>query len=362
MVKKHIDEYRAPELAQSLLSRIREESKQPVRLMEVCGTHTMSIMRNGIRNLLPENITLLSGPGCPVCVTAMEEIDAFIAMAGIPDIILTTFGDLMRVPGSYSTLSREKMDGKDIRVVYSPVDALEIAKENPHKTVVFPGVGFETTAPATAATLFHALETGISNFRLYSAHKRVVPALFALTEEKDHCIDGFLLPGHVSVIIGVNGYATFFEKRKIPCAVAGFEPADILAGILALVSQTEKEEPKLENTYQRAVAPLGNPRAGEILEKVYKPKDALWRGLGTIPKSGLAIREEFADMDAAHMDFQVPESRPPRGCICGTILKGRALPGECPLYGKTCTPVHPVGPCMVSSEGVCAAWMKYHGA
>jgi hydrogenase expression/formation protein HypD len=361
MPLKHLDEYRDPSLSRPLVEKIRRTSSRNVRLMEVCGTHTVSIFRSGIRSLLTSTISLLSGPGCPVCVTSQGEIDAFIALARTEGVVLATFGDLMRVPGTASSLQRERAEGRDIRVVYSTMDALDIARRNPSKKVVFPGVGFETTAPTIAAALLSARRTGVGNFFVYSAHKLVPPALAALMGLGDVCVDGFILPGHVSVIIGRNGYREFFERHRVPCVIAGFEPADLLQAIATLVDQIQSGAPALVNAYGRAVSDEGNPTARRILQEVFEPADAVWRGLGVIAGSGLAIREVYADHDAAKaFRLDLPPAEEPRGCACGDILTGAKIPPQCPLYKKRCTPVDPVGPCMVSSEGTCAAYYRYH--
>ncbi len=357
---KHAEEYRDPEISREIARQVKQISKKQVRLMEVCGTHTMSIFRNGIRSVLPRTISLLSGPGCPVCVTAQKEIDAFIALARTDDVIVTTFGDLIRVPGTDSSLQNERSDGRDIRIVYSTFDALEIAKKNPGKKIVFSGVGFETTAPTIAASIVSAKEMNLDNFFVFSAHKLVPPALDALINIKDIKVDGFILPGHVSVIIGTKAYVQFFEQCRIPCVVAGFEPADVMQAIFMLVEQTETNTAKLENAYPRAVTDNGNTKAQKIMHDVFETADAVWRGIGTIPESGLKIREDFAQFDAQKMfKIEVPESKEPKGCACGEILTGLKTPPECSLYKKACTPVNPVGPCMVSSEGTCAAYYKY---
>ncbi len=361
MTIKHMDEYRDPEISRNLVENIRKTSKKPVRLMEVCGTHTMSFFKSGVRSILPKTISLLSGPGCPVCVTARHEIDSIIELAGKEDVITTTFGDLIRVPGTSSSLRGERAKGRDIRIVYSAFDALEIAKSNPDKRIVFPGVGFETTAPTIAASIISAREMKLDNFSVFSAHKRVSPALFALMQTKDVRIDGFLLPGHVSVIIGTKGYLDFFNAFEIPCVIAGFEPADLLDAVRMLVLQIESNDAKLENAYGRAVTYEGNQKAVQVMNDVFEPVDAVWRGLGTIPGSGLSIRDEFSDHDAQKIfDLAVYDSKEPKGCSCGEILTARKIPPNCKLYKKKCTPVNPVGPCMVSSEGTCAAYYRYH--
>lgn len=328
--------------------------------MEVCGTHTMAIFRNGIRSLLPDTISLLSGPGCPVCVTAQNEIDAFIELAKLDDVIITTFGDLIRVPGADSSLQNEKANGRDVRVVYSTFDAIEVAKNNPDKKVVFLGVGFETTAPTIAASILAARELHLNNYFVMSAHKLLPPALFALAENRKTKIDGFILPGHVSVIIGVKAYIPFFEQYNVPCVIAGFEPIDILQSIFMLTKQIENHAPKLENGYKRAVTFEGNPKAVSTMNSVFETADAAWRGLGIIPLSGLKIRKEFAAFNAQQVfGIELGETKDPKGCACGEILLGLKIPPQCPLYKKTCTPVQPIGPCMVSSEGTCAAYHRY---
>ncbi len=361
MALKYLDEYRDQDIARSIVDRIKKVSKTKVRLMEVCGTHTMSIFRSGIRTLLPDTISLLSGPGCPVCVTAQKEIDAFIGLARADDVIVTTFGDLIKVPGTDSSLQKERANNRDIRVVYSTFDAIKIARKNPDKKVVFLGVGFETTAPTIAATIISAKEAKLDNFFVFSAHKTVPPALDALMQTKDVKIDGFILPGHVSVIIGTKAFLPLFEKYKIPCVVAGFEPSDILQPILILVEQIESDAPELINGYPRVVTFDGNEKAQKIMEDVFETVDVEWRGIGVIPKSGLRIRKRFSTFDAEKMiEFSVPESKEFKGCACGEILTGLKIPPECPLYKKVCTPMDPLGPCMVSSEGTCAAYYKYH--
>lgn len=357
---KHIEEYRDPELARRLIERIHAIPVRPVRLMEVCGTHTLSIFRSGIRSVLPDGISLVSGPGCPVCVTDQSDIDAFISISRMNGVIVATFGDLIRVPGTDSSLQAERAAGREIRVVYSAMDALDIARQHPDKRVVFLGVGFETTAPTIAATLMAARESGLSNFLVYSAHKTVPQALAALVNAPDVRIDGFILPGHVSVMIGSDAYRFLITDHHIPAVIAGFEPADILQAVYALMTQIHSGHAELENAYPRAVTPSGNPKAVSIMKTVFEPVDAVWRGIGAIAGSGLKIRNEYADHDAARqLDIQIPESAMIRGCACGDILKGVKVPPECALYKTRCTPLHPVGPCMVSSEGTCAAYYRY---
>ena len=358
---KHLSEYRDRELARKIIRAIHTSSKKEARFMEVCGTHTVSIFRNGIREVLPPHIALISGPGCPVCVTDTEEIDKSIKLSHEHDVILTTFGDLMRVPGSRSSLQREKADGADIRPVYSTLDALKIATNHPDKKVVFLGIGFETTAPTIAAAVLQARNHKIKNFYVLSFHKLIPPAMDALLSSGELKIDGFMCPGHVSCIIGANPYLPVAEKYRTPCVVAGFEPVDILQSVYMLVEQLEKGCADVEIQYQRGVTFEGNRKAMAIIERVFEPCDAPWRGLGNIPKSGLRLRGEYKGYGAESVfDLSVPKPKKHPGCICGDVLRGAKTPVECPLYGKGCNPSRPVGPCMVSTEGACAAYYKYH--
>jgi len=358
---KHISEYRDKEICQKLVEKILKTSKKDIRLMEVCGTHTMSIARNGIRQLLPTNITLISGPGCPVCVTSQQEIDQFLKLTEYENVIITTFGDLMRVPGSHSCLQKERANGADIRVVYSTLDCLQIAENNPEKQVVFLGIGFETTAPTIAAAILEAKKRNLKNFSIISAHKLVPPALIALIENKNVAVNGFICPGHVSVIIGAKAYEPIAQNYRIPCVIAGFEPVDILQSIVMLVEQIERCRGEVEIAYKRGVTYEGNKKAREILYIIFKPTDANWRGLGMIPQSGLEFKEEFKDFDAmSRYNLLVEQVKEPKGCICGEVLSGIKTPFDCPHFGKACTPDEPIGPCMVSTEGTCAAYFKYN--
>ncbi|MFC1838112.1 hydrogenase formation protein HypD [Thermodesulfobacteriota bacterium] len=358
---KHIEEYKDLEISEKLLANIKKNSKKNVRLMEVCGTHTVSIFRSGIRSMLPATIDLLSGPGCPVCVTTQQEIDKFIKTGRNDDVMLVTFGDMMRVPGTSTSLQKERGEGRDIRVVYSILDALKLAEENPDKRIVFSGVGFETTAPTIAASIISAYEKGLKNFFVYSFLKIIPPALDALMYSQDIRIDGFILPGHVSVIIGTNAYASFFKKYRIPSVIAGFEPNDLLQAINILVEQIEKGCPELSNAYKRVVTFEGNRKACEVMSRVFIKKDASWRGLGMIRDSGLEIREAFRNYDAEKVfNICVHKSPESKECACGDILRGMKIPPECPAYKKICTPINPIGPCMVSSEGTCAAYYRYY--
>ncbi|MBI5869348.1 MAG: hydrogenase formation protein HypD [Actinobacteria bacterium] len=358
-----LDEFRRSEHVHALMDKLEERAGRldgPVRIMEVCGTHTMAISRHGIRQALPENLRLISGPGCPVCVTANTDIDAFIEMSLIPGVIVATFGDMLKVPGTRLGLTQARSLGAKVQVVYSTLDALQLARDNPASTVVFFGIGFETTAPTVAAAILEARETGLDNFMVLSAHKVVPPALAALCSTPELAVDAFLCPGHVTAIIGPEAYAPVARDFNVPCVIAGFEPADILQSLAMLCDQVADGRTEVELQYKRGVRPGGNPAAMSMIDRVFEPCDADWRGLGTIPGSGLAIRKDFADHDAAlHFEVDVSYSREPRGCLCGAILTGQKFPGDCPLFGKLCSPDHPVGPCMVSSEGTCAAYFQY---
>ncbi len=360
MALKYIEEYRDGSLARDLVKKIHSVSKKDLRLMEVCGTHTTAIFRHGIRSVLPQGITLLSGPGCPVCVTAQKDIDAFVEFARLKNVIVTTFGDLIKVPGSSSNLGKEKACGADVRIVYSVFDAINIARKNKDKEVVFCGVGFETTIPTIAAGILMGIEGKVDNFSVYSANKLTPPALAALMETDGVEIDGFILPGHVSVITGTNAYRDTFEKYDIPSVISGFEPIDILQAILLLIQQNEAEKPALENAYPRAVSDAGNVKAKQIMNQVFEVCNASWRGIGEIPSSGMELKKEYQKFDAAiKFGMDMPDVPEPKGCACGEILMGLKSPYECALYKKKCTPLNPVGPCMVSSEGSCAAFYRY---
>lgn len=360
MSLKYVEEFRDPELARELVKKIRETNTRELRLMEVCGTHTMAIFRHGVRSVLPPGITLLSGPGCPVCVTAQKDIDAYVAFARNKDVIVTTFGDLMKVPGSGSTLAREKAAGADVRIVYSIFDAMAVARENPDREVVFCAVGFETTIPTIAASVLTAAGEQLGNFSIYAANKLTPPALAALMEADGVDIDGFILPGHVSVITGTDAYRKTFETYDIPSVIAGFEPVDILKAVLLLVEQNETGIPELVNAYPRAVSDTGNLKAKAVMNQVFEICSATWRGIGDIPDSGMCLKEEFQAFDAAQkFDMDMPDVPEPKGCACGEILMGLKTPEACKLYKTACSPMSPVGPCMVSSEGACAAYYKY---
>ncbi len=338
-----------------IIRTISDLSVEQISLMEVCGTHTMSIARSGIRIMMPKQLKLLSGPGCPVCVTAQETIDYTIKLAQDKNILIVTFGDMVRVPGTVSSLERYAP-----RVVYSPLDALSIAEGNKSKDIVFIGVGFETTSPTIAATILAAETKGISNFYVLPAFKLIPPALDFIASSPRINVQGLILPGHVSAIIGTKPYEFLSKQYHMPACVTGFEPIDILRGILNLVKQLTDKKADITIEYSKVVKPEGNQKALEILYTVCEPCDANWRGIGLISKSGLAFKSRYRKYDALKkFSVEVPKSVIPKGCICGKVLLGISLPVECKLYGKKCTPLTPVGPCMVSSEGSCAAYYKY---
>ncbi len=358
---KHISEYRDAAKVKALAKEIRKISTGPVRLMEVCGGHTMAIRKFGIPDLLPDTVELLSGPGCPVCVTDRKYIDQSVAYARMPDTIITTYGDLIRVPGSTSSLDREKSLGADVRIVFSVLDALTIARENPDKNVIFLGIGFETTTPGSAAGILNARREGLTNFFLFSAHKVMPPAMEAIIDEEVQ-IDGYIGPGHVSSITGESIYYPIPEKYGLGVVISGFEPVDLLHSILMLVRQHEEGKPKVENEYSRIVKKEGNRIAQKMVAEVFEPRDDYWRGFGILKDSGLAIREKYRSFDAEYVfDVEVEPTREDKGCICGAILKGVKKPQDCKLFGKACVPSDPVGACMVSTEGACYAHYRYGG-
>lgn len=357
---RYVDEYRDKEIAQKILRQIKSISKKKINLMEVCGTHTVAIFRNGIRKILPTNINLISGPGCPVCVTPISYIDEIIALSREEDFIITTFGDMMKVPGSTSTLEKEKTDGTDIRIVYSTLDALKIAQDNSSKEIVFMGVGFETTSPTIASAILKAQKEKIKNFSVLSVAKIMPPAMKALLEGKEVNIDGFICPGHVSVIIGSKPYTFITTQHKIPCVICGFEPLDILQSIYMLVKQIEDGRAEVEIQYERAVKPEGNKIALDKINEVFKVADSDWRGIGNISLSGLEIKDKYEQFNARKFEVEIEETREPRGCRCGEVLRGAITPPECSLFRKICSPENPQGACMVSSEGTCAAYYKYN--
>jgi len=335
-------------------------SAQRIQLMEICGTHTVSLFRSGVKSLLPSAVRLISGPGCPVCVTSAGYLDAACALARRDDVVVCTYGDMVRVPGRSGSLELARGHGADVQVVYSARDAVKTARERPDRSVVFLAVGFETTAPATAAAALEADRAGLENFFLLPGHKRVIPAIEALLADGEVPIDGFLCPGHVSVIIGAGAYEPIAAERAKPCVVAGFEPVNMLEGIAALARQVAAGEARVENVYGVAVTDEGNPVARRMIDEVFEPAPAVWRAMGTIPASGLELRPPYRRYDARErFGIELGDDYEPPGCLCGQVIQGKVAPAACPLFGSQCTPISPVGPCMVSSEGTCAAWYKY---
>ncbi|MGC9373313.1 MAG: hydrogenase formation protein HypD, partial [Thermovirgaceae bacterium] len=322
--------------------------------------HTVSIFRNGLKSLFPEKLRLVSGPGCPVCVTDQGDIDAAISIAERKNTIVATYGDMLRVPGTSGSLLEARSRGRKVEVVTSAAGAVRIAREHPNEDIVFLGIGFETTAPATASVILEAMAENVGNFFVLNLHKRVPPALQLLAEAQDLSIDGFILPGHVSVVIGLDPYRFLADTFRKACAVAGFEAQDIMLGVLEVLRQIKTGRPEIRSMYPRAVRPEGNKKARELLAKVFEHSDASWRGLGTIHESGFRLKESYKSFDAVPMlDIEISPAPTPEGCRCGDVLKGLISPGDCPLFSTSCTPVHPVGPCMVSNEGSCAAYYTY---
>ena len=348
-------------IAAELAERIdRTAPDRPIQIMEVCGTHTAVIQQHGLRSLLPNRITLLSGPGCPVCVTPSGTIDGVIELIRREPVVVCTFGDMLRVPGGCGSLEEEKSHGREVQVVTSPLDALKRAEIRTDRAHLFLGIGFETTAPGVAAAVLEARGRAVKNFTVASAHKTMPKALAALADAADLQVDGFLLPGHVSAIIGEAPYAFLARRHHRACAISGFEPLDILQSVLWICEQLRDDRPRVSNQYRRLVRPEGNRRALAVLESVFEPADSVWRGLGTIAGSGLKLRPEFATFDAerVHGLVQAPDSEP-AGCICAQVLRGTARPTDCPSFGSGCTPEHPIGACMVSNEGTCQAYHRY---
>ena len=357
---KFVDEYQDSRLARGLARRIAQRSTKTIRLMEFCGGHTHAILRYGIRQLVPQTVEMRSGPGCPVCVTATVDLDRAIALAHLPDVIITTFGDMIRVPGSYSSLQQAKAEGADVRIVYSTIDALDIAKANPGKSIIFIGIGFETTAPTVAASILRARQEKIENFYVLSLNRLTPPVMKALLDSGEVKLDGIVCPGHVSVIIGSHPYEFIPRDYGVACVISGFEPLDILLCINKLVEQIEKGEPKVEIAYSRGVRPEGNRAARQLMKEVFEIGAANWRGIGIVPQSGLKIRGKYQQFDADKaFSVSLKPPKEPKGCRCGDVIRGAVVPVECPLFGQVCTPERPVGPCMVSSEGACAAYYQY---
>ena len=357
---RFITEFRRSDLAEGLIAQINQQSRTPARLMEFCGGHTVTIFKYGIRQILPDNIEMVSGPGCPICVTANADLDKAIALAKIPQVIIATFGDMLKVPGSHTSLQELKAEGSDVRIVYSALDAIAIAQENPTRSVVFLGIGFETTAPTIAASILQAEDRRINNYYVLSLHKLCPPVIRNILASGEVELQGLVCPGHVSVIIGSHPWDFIARDYGIPCVVSGFEPVDILQCVAMLVDQVESGRSEVEIAYRRGVRPEGNEEAIRLMEQVFEPGPAAWRGIGEVPDSGLKIRNEYQHFDAA-IAFDIDPGQPyePDGCICGDILRGVKTPPDCQLFGNACTPQYPVGPCMVSSEGTCSAYYNY---
>lgn len=362
---KFVDEFRDQALVQDLARRLgvlAAFTENPATVMEVCGTHTMAAARFGLKSLLPPAVVLISGPGCPVCVTDQSDLDAFLALGSEPHVVLVSFGDMLRVPGTHTSLEGLRAQGAEVRVVYSPLDAVELARQTPDNHLVFFGVGFETTMPATALAIQTATRDGLDNFSVCCVHKTMPAALRALLSSGEVRVSGLLCPGHVTTIIGTRAFDFIPAEFDLPCAVTGFEPVDMLLGIESLLRQMKAGHAFVDNVYTRAVSVPANPQARELLAAVFAPDDAAWRGLGVIPGSGVRIREPFARFDARVRFPQVWERLtppPPSPCRCGEILRGVMRPVSCPLFAQGCTPAQPLGPCMVSTEGACAAAYRY---
>ncbi len=353
--------FKDPTLARGLIESIQALAPEQATLMEVCGTHTVSIARCGIRSLMPKGCRLASGPGCPVCVTSNRDIDTVIALSRVPNVIITTFGDMTRVPGSTSSLLKEQAAGRDVRIVYSPLDALAIAKDNPSRPVIFVGVGFETTTPLVAMAIKRAKAAKLENFSVFAAHKNMPGALDVLMGDPNLQVSALILPGHVSTIIGMKPYQFLAKKYHIPGVITGFEPLDVLEGIAMIMKQLHEGRAEIENAYARGVMPEGNPVALSAIDEVFETCTANWRGLGPIEGSGYRIREEFSQFDALRVhEVEVEPTIEPKGCRCGDVLRGIMAPNECPLFRRVCSPENPIGPCMVSSEGSCAAYFRYY--
>ncbi len=356
---KYLSEYRDAAAMQQYIDEIHKVVTRPWTIMEVCGGQTHSLVKNGILSLLPEKVNMVHGPGCPVCVTPLHLIDKAVYLAEQKNVILCSFGDMLRVPGSKKSLLEAKAAGADVRILYSPLEAVKLAQENPNKEVVFFAVGFETTAPANALSVLHAQRVGLKNYSILTSHVLVPPAIEALISDETNVVQGFLAAGHVCTIMGMDEYYPIAEKYKIPLVVTGFEPVDLAQGILMLVKQLERGEHKVENQYSRVVRPEGNPQARQMIEQVFEVSDREWRGIGSIPLSGYEVSETFALYDA-NKKLEIPDDRAEesRECIAGEILRGIKKPSQCPQFGKKCTPLNPLGAPMVSSEGACAAY--YH--
>ena len=357
---RYVDEYRDPEAVRRAVADIRALATRPWTLMEVCGGQTHSILKFGLDQLLPENVTLVHGPGCPVCVTGLELIDRAVAIASRPDVIFCSFGDMLRVPGSRGDLLSQKAQGKDVRIVYSPLDAVRLARQHRDRKVVFFAVGFETTAPANAMAVHRAAAEGLDNFSVLVAHVLVPPALEALLSDPDVTVQGLLAPGHVCVVTGYRAYEDLARRHRVPVVVTGFEPLDILRGVRAAVAQLERGAAVVENEYPRAVQADGNPEAQRMMAEVFQVADRSWRGIGVIPRSGYVLAPPYARFDAERVFGVegVTAAEPPE-CRAGLVLQGRLRPTQCPEFGARCNPEHPLGATMVSAEGACAAYFHY---
>ena len=343
------------------ITRLSRRGERQYAVMEICGTHTVSLLRSGVKSLVGDALRLISGPGCPVCVTSQGYVDAACELAMRPNVTICTYGDMVRVPGRRGSLEQHQARGAEVRVVYCPRDALQYAADHPHRQVVFLAVGFETTAPATAATILEAERLDLPNFFALTAHKLVIPAVSALLSGGDVAIDGLLCPGHVSIVIGADAYRPIADNWAMPCVIAGFEPLNMLDGIAALLAQAATGRAEVENVYGVAVSPGGNRVAQDLLARVFAPAPAVWRAIGTIDASGLELREQYSRFDAVRqLGVEMGPDYEPPGCLCGQVIQGKVDPTACGLFGGECSPIRPVGPCMVSSEGTCAAWYKYN--
>ena len=360
---KYLSEYRDPELVERYLQQLKKTVTKPWTIMEVCGGQTHSLVKNGVLNLLPKEITMVHGPGCPVCVTPLNLIDKAVHLCENQSVNLCSFGDMLRVPGSKKSLLQAKASGAEVRIVYAPLEAVKLAEENPDKEIVFFAVGFETTAPANALSVLHAYRKKLKNYSILASHVLVPPAIEAVMNDPDHVIQGFLAAGHVCTVMGLSEYQPLTEQHKVPIVVTGFEPVDLLQGILMTVRQLEKGTHDLENQYRRVVRPEGNPEAIKTIHEVFEVTDREWRGIGTIPNSGYAVKEKYADFDAnVKYRMGIPKARECEECIAGLVLKGIKKPYECSQFGKQCTPATPLGAPMVSSEGACAAYYHFSNA
>ncbi|MBH2003115.1 MAG: hydrogenase formation protein HypD [Sphingobacteriia bacterium] len=359
---KYLTEYRDPELVEEFIKEIHRITTKPWTLMEICGGQTHSLVKNGILDMLPDKITMVHGPGCPVCVTSVSVIDEAIYLAEQPNTIMCSFGDMLRVPGSKKSLLEVKAEGADVRILYSPLEAVQLAKQNPDKQVVFFAVGFETTAPANALSVVHADQLGLDNYSILASHVLVPPAMEAILSDEENLIDAFLAAGHVCTIMGINEYHPVAEKYECPIVVTGFEPVDLLQGILMAVQQLEKGEYKVENQYARSVQREGNRLAQDTIQKVFAVSDRVWRGIGNIPQSGYEVNDRYKNYNA-RLKFMIdlPFAEENKECISGDIMKGLKKPKQCPNFGTKCKPEHPLGAPMVSSEGACAAYYHYAG-